>query len=159
MELGACDRNMLADPIVAPVDLPLLLAWLLLFSFIRKFHCFHHLAHPAVCTRCSWFLALSSHANIYLRVVLRLGLVTQARADHFLFIANLSVGLAMLEVLRLGKHVKFAFIGDRFALEKDFVILHHANHRVVVGARVNQIGGSHGQWPEDVWTRRDGDVV
>lgn len=57
------------------------------------------------------------------------------------------------------QHVKVTLVRNRRAFKQYLIVFHHANHGIIVSARINQIGGSHGQRSEYVGTHRHCDVI
>ena len=72
--------------------------------------------------------------------------------------ADSLLGLGVHRV-SLGHEVVIIRVRHRCPLEQDVVVLHHADHNVVVGARVEQVRWSHRQWPENVRADRHRYIV
>jgi len=62
-------------------------------------------------------------------------------------------------IVSLGKKVEIVGVRYWSPLEQYIVVLHHADHHVIVGSRVEQVCRAHRQWPENVWAHGDGYVV
>jgi len=143
------DLDLLALPVVVPVLLHLLVV---LISPV----CLGVLLGLVLCAVAKVF-----QANHQIRVCrLRQLVLRLLVASEILYgpVPLLLTG-AQLDIFSLRQQIEVHGVREGGPLEQDFEALHHANHRIVVGSCLDQIGRAHLEWSENVGAHRHRDVV